>query len=437
MQKKADKKTGFSLIELSIVILIVSILITGSLGISKTAINNSKVKVTKERMDTVYKAFSNYLAVNRRLPCPALLTVAKNTSGYGNEAATPGTCTSTYVSSTNAPNLVYGMVPITALNLDPDMAEDGFGSKFTYVVDKRFTLKSASIASSNGFEITKGVPNETDNGTTDLSGIDVQGPSGASLLSNKNGVLFLLSHGANKYNAFNASGTTQNGTSALADENNNSCNTCSTSGTTSFDREFLASSTDPNFDDIALFKTKTQLIRDADLRFIMCGLGEATIAGPISWTVNGAYGCSVCAGTANNSKICGPYGTWGANSTGLCTINTSICSVSSNAPDYDSGVATLSAFPINISFAHGLGLTPSNYSIELVCKSATSGYSIGDTIILPNFMDGDGARNLTIMANATNINIMGDAIYITNKSSITNVMAVAGANWNIRAKAWR
>jgi prepilin-type N-terminal cleavage/methylation domain-containing protein len=325
--KKFQIKKAFSLVELSIVVLIVSILITGSLGISKTVINNAKIKVTKERMDTVYNAFSNYLATNRRLPCPALLTVAKGTSTYGTEAATPGTCTNTYISS-NASNLVYGMVPILALNLDPDMAEDGFGTKFTYVADKRFTKLSASTSSSDGFEITKGIPNGIDTSTTDLSGIDVQGPSGTSLLSNKNAIFLLLSHGPDKYKGFNATGTAQDRTAGVTDENNNSCDqnlACNTASTSSFDRVFIVNSTDTNFDDVVMFKSKPQMVRDSGLEFIMCSAAEATITGPITWTTNGSYGCSICAGTANNNKICGKYGIWGAASTTLCTANAVNC----------------------------------------------------------------------------------------------------------------
>ncbi len=362
IKQKKSRKTGFSLIELSIVILIVSILITGSLGISKTAINNAKVKVTKERMDAVYKAFSNYLATNRRLPCPASMAVSKGTaSTYGAESSTPGTCTGAYISS-NASNLAYGMVPILALNLDPDMAEDGFGTKFTYVVDRRFTLQSTSVTSvstctatnppSCGFEITKGVASEADTGSTDLLGIDIQSPSGTSLLSNKNGVFLLLSHGSDKFKGFAATGTAQDTTAGVTDENNNSCDqtsACATTSTASFDRIFISNSTDPNFDDIVMFKSKPQLVRDAGLEFIMCSPSEAQTT-TLTWITNGSYGCNVCSGTTNSSKTCGKYGAWGSTLTNsTCTINFATCSAagltrldakwrvatqSSNANDY-------------------------------------------------------------------------------------------------------
>ncbi|MES2677568.1 MAG: prepilin-type N-terminal cleavage/methylation domain-containing protein [Pseudomonadota bacterium] len=364
--KKPHEKKGFSLIELSIVILIVSILITGSLGISKTAINNSKAKITKDRMSTVYQALSNFLATNRRLPCPAIITIAKgSTSGttttpnnmtYGQETgavttATVGTgvCNYSYVSSTNAPNLVYGAVPIIALGLDPDIAEDGWGTKFTYVVDKRFTKQSVGISASDGFEITPGVPNDIQTSSTDLSGIDVQGPSGTLLLSNRNGVLLLLSHGANKFNGFNATGTGQNGT-GVTDENENSCNTCSVSGLTSFNRIFLANSTDPNFDDISLFKTKTQLVRDAGLQFLMCSSTEATATGPISWANNGSYSCSVCATGGGTIRTCGTYGSWGASSTSSCSTNSTVCPVSRNTLELIS-TQTLVANSTTVTFS--------------------------------------------------------------------------------------
>jgi prepilin-type N-terminal cleavage/methylation domain-containing protein len=337
--KKSPIKKAFSLVELSIVILIVSILITGSLGISKTAINNAKIKVTKDRMDTVYKAFNSYLAANRRLPCPASMAVAKGTAlTYGAESATPGTCTGAYISS-NASNLAYGMVPILALNLDPDMAEDGFGTKFTYVVDRRFTAQSTSATSvstctgttppSCGFEITKGIASDADTSTTDLSGIDVQGPLGTSLLSNKNGIFLLLSHGPDKYKGFNATGTAQDTTPGVDDENNNSCDQtslCATTSTASFDRVFINNSTNPNFDDIVMFKSKPQLVRDAGLEFLMCSPSEAQTAS-LTWTTNGSYGCNVCSGTANNSKTCGKYGVWGSALTNIiCTTNNATCS---------------------------------------------------------------------------------------------------------------
>ncbi len=320
MQKK--QKKAFSLIELSIVILIVSILITGSLGISKTAINNAKVSTTKERMDKVYKALTNFVLINRRLPCPAPPAIAKGTATYGIEATPAGGCTttnpaltSTYTTSpVSAANLVYGMVPIQALGIEPDMAEDGFGTKFSYVVDKRFTEQSVGIADTNGFEILHAVKAE-DGGVISPTLIEVQGPSGTALLPDLNGLFVLISHGANKFHGYNATGKVQNGVSTLNDEINNGYHS------TTMDARFIAYSTeDPNFDDVVLFKTKTQLVRDAGLEFMMCNFNEAKMTS-YAWTVNGSYGCIVCSSTADHRKTCNKYGVWGSDLATTCTAN--------------------------------------------------------------------------------------------------------------------
>lgn len=312
MQKK--EKTAFSLIELSIVILIVSILVTGSIGISKTAIGNSKNKITKERMDTIYKALSNFVVINRRLPCPSVLTLAKGTAGYGAEAATPGTCTGITANG----NTVYGMIPISALGLNPDMGEDGFGTKFSYVVDKRFTKQSASTASTDGFEIVKAV--KAENGAAiSPTLIRVQGPSGTDILPDLNALFVLISHGANKNSGWNATGTAQNPAGSVADETANSFS--------GFNNIFIAYSTDPNFDDILLFKTKPQLVRNAGMEFMMCNAAEAQTSTK-TWTTNGLYGCNVCSTTANNNKTCGKYGVWSSLYTSTCVANTASCSIS-------------------------------------------------------------------------------------------------------------
>ncbi len=309
MQKK--QKTAFSLIELSVVILIIGIIIGTSVGISKTTVNSSKAKVTKERMDTIYKALSNFVATNRRLPCPSVLTLAKGAAGYGVEAATPGTCTGITANG----NTIYGMIPITALGLDPDMGEDGFGTKFSYVVDRRFTKQSLNDLSVDGFEITKAV--KAENGVAiSPTLIRVQGPAGTDILPDLNALFVLISHGANKNSGWNATGIAQNPAGSIADETSNSFS--------SFDNIFITSSTDPNFDDILLFKTKPQLVRDAGLEFIICNFAEAQTS-TRAWTKNGLYGCTICSTTADNSKTCGKYGVWNSLSTGVCTVNTSSC----------------------------------------------------------------------------------------------------------------
>jgi prepilin-type N-terminal cleavage/methylation domain-containing protein len=318
-------KSGFSLIELSIVILIVTTLIAGSLSVSKTSINNSKVAVTKKRIETVYKALASFVATNRRLPCPALLTTTKGSASYGNEASTPGTCSGFTVATST--NLIYGMIPIKALGLEPDMAEDGWGTKFSYVVDRRFTLTSTNTSSTDGFEITQALP-APDKTSNSIDIITIEGPSGTDLTTYA--LFVLISHGANKYGGWNASGTIQNQySSATTDEQSNRG---SASGGGEFDDTFIAFSTDVGFDDIILYANKTKLLRDAGFEYAMCNTSEAE-TDSYSWATNGRYGCSVCSETKNHFKKCGKYGIWGASVNKTCLKNTSICPNTIYQPD--------------------------------------------------------------------------------------------------------
>ena len=71
--KSVKKNKAFSLIELSIVLLIISILASSALSISTNSIINNKIKVTNDRINQLYKAIGNFLVINGRIPCPASL----------------------------------------------------------------------------------------------------------------------------------------------------------------------------------------------------------------------------------------------------------------------------------------------------------------------------------------------------------------------------
>ena len=319
--KNNNKKSAFSLIELSIVILIVSILITGSLSISKTSISNQKNKVTQEKIDEIYQAILNFTALNKRLPCPAIITAAKWSSTYGDEADTPGTCSSLIESG----NLRYGMVPIKALGLDIEMAEDGFGSKFSYIVDSRFTKKLATASDNDGFEGTRTIDTPYDGISNDEPDIiRIDGPSGTEISGNS--IMVIISHGANKFGAYNAEGSAANAASSDADEMNNDAD--------GLNATFIAYSSNPDFDDLTLFKEKYQIIRDAGMEFIACsgdearddrGSGIGAGIAPNSWEWNSEYYSSearnsnnMCSNgittntpsTNKAAKKCGRFGVW-------------------------------------------------------------------------------------------------------------------------------
>ncbi|MFT6346930.1 MAG: hypothetical protein ACJA02_001176, partial [Myxococcota bacterium] len=296
--------------------------IAASMSVSRTVISGSEEKITKERMEVVYDAIKNYVSIHKRLPCPASLQAAKGSENYGVEAPDNGSCDDL----SDGLNLVYGMIPIDVLNLNADMAEDGFETKFSYVVDKRFTRTNTGVNDilDGGFELTKSALSENDDPDSEnLFGLTVSA-SGSNLLPNNNGIFALISHGANKFGGYPANSKTQND-GGNVDELEN----------IDFDGIFISSSNESDFDDIVIFKTKAQLVRNADLKYIMCNSDEADNSYSSSWE-NADYGTVSCASAGSDlfyTRNCSKYGNWGSTNIDTKECNRTIpdCIVSSSA----------------------------------------------------------------------------------------------------------
>ena len=318
---KVKKLSAFSLVELSIVILIISILITGTLTVSRSAINNARIKETKDKLQEINKAIAIYLNRQKRIPCPASLILVKTDTSYGQEAGTAGNCldgSGVYSSSdTNAEGLVYGAVPTATLSLDREMAEDGFGSKFSYIVPVKLT-ESYIEGSVDGYEGT--LRNQMD-----LITVNELSETGSSI--NDEIILVVMSHGADKYGAFSATSASQNSyTDATDDEIANLYKS-------DFDQIFVTNSDEENFDDILIYKTRPQLNKDAELEYTLCLSQDASndynpcSGGNFTWSSNVFYGessdsdnnCnqnSCSSGTQIPSRICGKYGEWSSVNNG-------------------------------------------------------------------------------------------------------------------------
>lgn len=248
-----NSKKGFSLVELAIVILVISILISGVMSVSIGASDGAKIKATKDKLDEIYRAMGNYLRVNGRLPCPAPITAIKGSVDYGKDLAVgtgdcldngAGAVSGIYYSSAN--NLVYGMVPVQNLKLKNDMAQDEFGSKIGYIVDKRLTGFNEN-ASSNDF-----------NNAPFNSVISINQNGLETVTVTQDAVFVLISYGKNKSGAFDIKSATQNIQAVDSDESQNDDVTA-----TNFDNLFVSAADKSDvFDDIVFFKTKKNLIVD-------------------------------------------------------------------------------------------------------------------------------------------------------------------------------
>ncbi|MBF0159721.1 MAG: prepilin-type N-terminal cleavage/methylation domain-containing protein [Magnetococcales bacterium] len=77
--------SGFSLIELSIVLVIIGIILSAGFSVMPGAMEGAQIKKTRVMMDGLQRAIEGYAIANNKLPCPA--------TASGNAAA--GTCNNT------------------------------------------------------------------------------------------------------------------------------------------------------------------------------------------------------------------------------------------------------------------------------------------------------------------------------------------------------
>ncbi|MES2961144.1 MAG: prepilin-type N-terminal cleavage/methylation domain-containing protein [Pseudomonadota bacterium] len=310
MQKKA-----YSLIELSIVILIVAILISGALTVFSGSANNTKITTTKTRIDEIYKALGGFLLVNGRLPCPASVIAIKSTDAtYGVEGTAAGTCTAgggVYASGSS--NLVYGLVPVKTLGLPNEYAEDGFEGKIAYIVEKNFTASST-------------FKNATATATMTLTEL----PGGVSQVITDDAILALVSYGSNKAGAFNANGTVQNTRSSDSSEMENDLGSSN-----AYDKNLIFDAPDSDvFDDIVFYKTRNSLVSDFDaLSLVNCLAGTLSLSYPgaatYSWPES-SYNQVISSTTAcpapytttvgYPTRRCGAFGIWESNVINPCTL---------------------------------------------------------------------------------------------------------------------
>jgi prepilin-type N-terminal cleavage/methylation domain-containing protein len=129
------RSSGFTLVELTVALLIVALLLAGALIPLTTQIEVRNTADTQRTMDQIKESIIGFAQANGRLPCPADPTIASGATNAGAERATCNTLA----------NMV-GVVPWATLGT-PEL--DAWGRRFTYRVAFIFAdpIASATYAS--------------------------------------------------------------------------------------------------------------------------------------------------------------------------------------------------------------------------------------------------------------------------------------------------
>lgn len=255
-------KQGFTLIELSVVLVIIGLIVAMGVSSGKEALETAKLVATNNRMDAIERALLAFWKKNGRMPCPADITMTTSNANYGIEATSSPTCSggaisATFPSATNLYKAVEGGVPVITLGLPKDFVYDGWRERIAYAVTPAFAQPGAN---------TK-VPPKSGTCYTD-NGITVKDAAGG--IRSTSAVYALISYGRNGHGGYVKSGSRTSSGSTNSDEKTN-CHCNSSAGNTTYDGNYVQRSQSLNyttaskyFDDIVRFKELWQISTSED-----------------------------------------------------------------------------------------------------------------------------------------------------------------------------
>jgi prepilin-type N-terminal cleavage/methylation domain-containing protein len=124
------RQDGFTLVEMAVVLLIVTILMAGLVPTISSQMNQRQINQTRKQLDEIQQALIGFAIVNERLPCPASALT------NGQEDPPPPLVTGTC----NHPN--DGFVPAAALGLGPvnsqGLVVDAWNNPIRYAVTSSY-----------------------------------------------------------------------------------------------------------------------------------------------------------------------------------------------------------------------------------------------------------------------------------------------------------
>lgn len=197
-------RAGFSLVELSVVIVIISIVALMGLEVAATYMGRTAYQTTQERMQRIDAAIVKYVKVKDRLPCPGGRLDTWQSTNYGKELRSGNLCNAGPMNNGTNPEIQYGDVPARDLNLPLSVMVDGFGSKFRYVVTRSMGRTSAELdtgaANENFFDSANGI-------TIRSGGLDTTCDTAGTLCQTRGTAAYVIfSHGKDRRGAHNKNG---------------------------------------------------------------------------------------------------------------------------------------------------------------------------------------------------------------------------------------
>lgn len=155
---------GFTLLELSVVLAIISVIVVAGLSMGNSLLTGTTQMAARNRLAVVKAALDEYARENGHLPCPAFLNKTPSDAGYAVEARDksnpPGPPYVNCDSGLAHPTGVYiGGLPSRNLGLPDQYAADPWNNKLTYAVSDNMVGDRSNYARNDGhITVQSGVP---------------------------------------------------------------------------------------------------------------------------------------------------------------------------------------------------------------------------------------------------------------------------------------
>lgn len=290
VQRRKAGTSGFSLLELSIFLIIVGFILATALQFGSSKEGFARIKHTQDKLRIINEAMISFVKLNGRLPCPAVGSLALNNAALGDED-----CAGTLIAATT-PDIHAGIVPVNALNISREFMFDGWDNRITYVVDSQFVdpITFESTAATN-------------------AGLRIMDGENIATVRQGNAVFVLISAGSDGHGVWPRNGGTRRNLVTLADtaEQENAENP-----PTTFDLDYAQTMPNDTFDDLVLYSFKNKILFEAGGLFNAKECIEAQLtlmpidnkalppnpppSDPANYPIEGPIGCEDPAAVINN-----------------------------------------------------------------------------------------------------------------------------------------
>ncbi|HPD83641.1 MAG: type II secretion system protein [Alphaproteobacteria bacterium] len=225
-------QNGFTLVEISISIVILGMMLATAAPLYKKYQQNKKIERSELSLLLASNAVGGFKSIYGRYPCPAPSNAVPGSANYGYEDCTatpPGirTAVSVRTPALANPNILIGTLPFRTLNLQESDIYDGYKNRLTYAVTQSQTVDTTYDSALGGISL-------------------VDRNSGSIITPSDSGHFVIISNGENDEGAFSYDGIRKGAcANALAKDNEN-CND---------DAVFRVSQIEQDFDDRAVYST--------------------------------------------------------------------------------------------------------------------------------------------------------------------------------------